>query len=115
MNSITVAPFLFSLRRFFLVGQTPWSARDAPVPPFLGTEGLPDPNGPTWGSAGSRYPLQGYDAFRRQSSLKTNGRSLLQPCRCLLCFWRRRRRPMADMPRNTNAIDPGSGTGSVLN
>ena len=40
---------------------------------------------------------------------------LLQPCRCPLCFWRRRRRPMADMPKNTNAIDPGSGTGSVLN
>jgi hypothetical protein len=52
MNSITVAPFLFSLRRFFLVGQTPWSARDAPVPLFLGTEGLPDPNGPTRGPAG---------------------------------------------------------------
>ena len=46
-----MAPFLFSLRRFFLVGQTPWSARDAPVPLFLRTEGLPDPNGPTRGSA----------------------------------------------------------------
>ena len=45
-----VVSFLFA--KIFLVGQTPWSARDAPVPLLLGPEGLPDPNGPTRGSEG---------------------------------------------------------------